>query len=293
MQPPLQPSSSQVDSQTGPSVATPAQPSSSSSSSSAQPLKHDKGSSLFSNQKKLADGRPFPSDYRTNSLNFTFDAASGFFYEASSKFYYCSSADLYLDSVSSLYYTLKDHTLTPFTPPLPSTTAAPPPIPPPPEQPAIISAPSTFQFAPQPAAPAAPIALTIKFKTDLHEIIKPPPPPSQPASSSSSSSQHAAPDSKDSLDTLQLLPGQSVNWDLQPARSKAAKRKAPPKEPEKAPKKEPPSLGEMRRIAGRSRHGCPACFVRLNRGFNGRCAVDASKTTRSFNSTWRRASCIK
>ena len=48
----------------------------------------------MSTQKKLADGRPFPSDYTTDSLNFKFDPQSGYYYEESSQFYYCSSANL-------------------------------------------------------------------------------------------------------------------------------------------------------------------------------------------------------
>ena len=104
LQPPVSQLNSQQETQpqtqTTPPVAPPPQPtqlsqlSQLSQSQSSAPPKHEKGSSLLSTSKRLSDGRPFPSDYHTASLNFAFDARSGLFFEEASKFYYCSSSDL-------------------------------------------------------------------------------------------------------------------------------------------------------------------------------------------------------
>ena len=48
------------------------------------------------------------------------------------------------------------------------------------------------------------------------------------------------------MDTLQLLPGQSVNLEMAPVRSKTTRRRAAMKETESPPKREAPTLGEVR-----------------------------------------------
>lgn len=129
---------------------------------------------------------------------------------------------------------MKDHSLVPFSPPPPLLTVAPPPQPPPPQQSSIISAPSTFQFAPQPSAPAAPITLDIKFKSDLHEIVKPSPP-------------EANPHERVSKEVSNLFPGQPVMTKAKPE-PRTHKRKNSLKDSGSVAKKEtrePPRLIEV------------------------------------------------